>query len=219
MISPAEKQKSGIWIVLNPIEVVVLLLLPLPFFKLNILYVILALIIMLTSKYLRKEKWAEYGFKTINFKILLVAVFFGIFYGFADNFLLEPVITKLCGAEPDLSSYEGVKGSVAGLIGMLALGWFVGGLFEEFFFRGYLFNRISMVIRNPLLYKIAAISFTSIVFAFAHTYQGIGGIIDTFLFSVILGLFYLWFGRNVWYLILIHGFYDTVGIFRLYLGA
>jgi len=94
MTGQAEKPESGIRIVLNTLEVVVLLLLPLPFFKLNILYLIFALIIILTSKYLRKEKWAEYGFKTINFKILIVAVFL-------EYFMVLPTIS--CWSKPSQS--------------------------------------------------------------------------------------------------------------------
>ena len=203
---------------LNSLELIVLLLLPLPFLDLGIIYVLTALIIMLLSKYLRNEKWSDYGFKSINQKTLVVAITIGILYGFADNYLTEPLITKLVGVEPDLSSYDGVKGTVVGLIGMLALGWVVGGLFEEFFFRGYLFNRLNSIITNPVLHKYISILVVSIVFGFAHNYQGIGGIIATFLFSIVMGLLYFYFARNVWYLIIIHGFYDTVGIVKLFLS-
>ena len=212
------EEKSIRNVTLTSIELIVLLLLPLPFLKLNVLYLIFALVIMLLSKYIRKESWSEYGFRSVKQKQLFTAVAIGIIFGFVDNFLVEPLITKLTGAEPDLSSYEGVKGNIAGLIGMLALGWFVGGLFEEFFFRGYLFNRINSLFTNPVLQKVISILVVSVVFAFAHNYQGIGGIIGTFWFSIIMSLLYFYFGRNVWYLILIHGLYDTVGIFRLFLG-
>jgi membrane protease YdiL (CAAX protease family) len=211
-------KESGRKITLNSIEIFVLLILPLPFLHLNVLYVVSALAIMLVSKYIRKEKWHDYGFKSVRQKGILISITIGIVFGFVDNFLIEPLITKLVGAEPDLSAYKAVQGNVMNLIGMLALGWIVGGLFEEFFFRGYLYNRIESLIHNPLLFKITAIVLTSIVFAFAHDYQGIGGIADTFLFAIVIGSLYFYLGRNVWYIILIHGFYDTVGIFMLYLG-
>ena len=207
---------SKIW---GTAEVILLLLLPLPFLNLNLIYLIAALVITLSSIYIRKEKWTEIGFKKVTGKGVLLASAFGVAYGFADNFLLEPLLTWLVGAEPDLSAYKAVEGNVANLLFMLALGWFVGGLFEEYFFRGYLFNRISKLISNPVLYKWITTLITSIVFAFAHDYQGIGGISDTFIFAVVMGLLYFKLGKNVWYLVLIHGFYDTVGIFRLYLGA
>ena len=217
MTNTFQVQKSGIIFASGLIETIILLLLPLPFLNLNILYVVFALIIMFLSKYFRNEKWSEYGFKSISVRKLSFAILFGIVFGFADNFLIEPLLTKIVGVEPDLSTYENVKGNVNGLITLLALGWIIGGLFEEFFFRGYLFNRIQSIIHNQLVFKIIAIGVTSIVFAFAHNYQGIAGIIGTFYFSIIMGLLYFYFNRNTWYLIVIHGFYDTVGIFRLYL--
>jgi hypothetical protein len=214
-----QNKKSGKEIALTSTELVVLLLLPLPFLKLNVLYLVFALVIMLLSKYIRKESWSEYGFRSVKQKQLFIAIAIGIIFGFADNFLLEPLLTKLVGAEPDLSAYKAVEGNVANLVAMLALGWIVGGLFEEFFFRGYLYNRMSLLISNPTIFKWTAILITSLVFAFAHDYQGIGGIADTFIFAVVMGLLYFRLGKNVWYLVLIHGFYDTVGIFRLFLGA
>lgn len=218
MNEPIEIKRPVKRFTLNSIELAVLLLLPLPFLHLNVFYVISALGIMLISKYLRKEKWSDYGFKSINQKALLIAITIGVTYGFIDNYLTEPLITKLVGVEPDLSSFEGVKGNVMGLIGMLALGWIVGGLFEEFFFRGYLFNRLNSLITNPVLHKYISILVISIVFAFAHNYQGIGGIIATFLFSIVMGLLYFYFARNVWYLVIIHGLYDTMGIVKLFLS-
>jgi membrane protease YdiL (CAAX protease family) len=218
MIDTIEVKNSRQGITINSIELIVLMLLPLPFLHLNLIYVITALAIVLVSKYLRKEKWSDYGFSLIQQRKLLIAITIGIVFGFFDNFLIEPLITKLVGVEPDLSAYAAVKGNIAGLIGMLALGWVVGGLFEEFFFRGYLYYRLNSIFTNPLLHKWISILVTSIVFAFAHNYQGINGIIGTFWFAIMMGLLYFYFGRNVWYLIIIHGLYDTVGIVRLFLG-
>jgi uncharacterized protein len=204
--------------VLTILELLVLLVLPLPFLKLNALYLVSALVIMFLSKYLRKEKWSDYGFSSVNQKEILLAIVIGIVFGFVDNYLTEPLITKITGFEPDLSEYGWVKGSIKGLIGMLALGWVVGGLFEEFFFRGFLFHRFNTIIHNGRMHKWVTIVLTSVVFGFAHNYQGIGGIVGTLIFAVVMGLLYFYFHKNVWYLILVHGFYDTVGIFRLYLG-
>ncbi len=203
---------------LSYLELLILLVLPLPFLHLNVWYVVLALLITLASKYFRNERWSDYGFRAIRQKEIFIAVAIGIIFGFFDNYVTEPLITKIVGSEPDLSAYEGIKGSISGLIGMLALGWVIGGLFEEYLFRGYLFNRFSNVIHNTQLYKWFTITITAIVFGFAHNYQGIGGIVGTMIFAIVMGLLYFYFRKNVWYLVLIHGFYDTVGIFRLYLG-
>jgi membrane protease YdiL (CAAX protease family) len=199
-------------------EIIILLMLPLPFLRLNILYVVTAITIILISKQLRKEKWTDYGFRALSLKKFLAAIFIGIAFGFVDNYLTEPLINKLTGAKPDLSSFGNVQGNIGGLIGMLAIGWLIGGIFEETFFRGYLFHRFSMVISNPLIHKITCILVISLVFSFAHTYQGISGIIGTFIFSVVISFLFFLFRQNVIYMILIHGFYDTIGIFKMFFG-
>lgn len=214
-----ENQQQPQTLIWSVAEVIVLLMLPLPFLKLNAIYLFSALLIMFLSKYLRKEDWDFYGFRKVEQKLIIWAIALGVGYGFVDNFLIEPVLTRIVGAEPDLSAYAAVKGNVANLIAMLGLGWIVGGLFEEFFFRGYLYHRIFQIFPHPALQKWIAVLATSIVFAFAHNYQGIGGITSTFMFALVMGLLYFKMGRNVWYLVLFHGFYDTVGIFSLFLGA
>ena len=61
-----EEKKSKRIIIFLSLELLILLILPLPFLNLNIIYVLTATLIMLLSKYLRKEKWSFYGFKSIN---------------------------------------------------------------------------------------------------------------------------------------------------------
>jgi membrane protease YdiL (CAAX protease family) len=199
-------------------ELFVLLMLPLPFLHLNLIYVIAAVIIILVSRWLRKEDWSSYGFLKVHFQPAIIASVIGIGFGFADNYLIEPLITKLTGYTPDLSTYESIQGNWLEYIILLLIGWVVGGFFEEFFFRGYLFHRIGKLIKHAIWFRIVSITVTSIVFAFAHNYQGMGGIIGTFYFAVIMGILYFVFKRNVWYLVLIHGFYDMVGITKLFLG-
>jgi membrane protease YdiL (CAAX protease family) len=201
---------------INLAEILVLLALPMLSAIINILYIILVIIIIVVSRYLRKEKWTDYGFKPVKVKMLMLAAGIGIVFAFTDNYLLEPLVNSLTGTTPDLSTFENIKGNIVQLFVLLAIGWVVGGFFEEFFFRGYLLNRINSWITNPVIGKWAGMLATSIAFAVAHAYQGIGGIITTFYFSVIMVLLYYYFKKNVWYVILVHGFYDTVGILYLY---
>jgi len=51
MTDSTGKSKSGNTIVLTSVEIIVLLLLPLPFLKLNVLYLVFALIIALLAKF------------------------------------------------------------------------------------------------------------------------------------------------------------------------
>lgn len=200
----------------NFAEILILLGLPMLSAQLGIFYIAFAIIIIILSRYLRKEKWTDYGFRPVEIKLMALAAVIGIVFALLDNYLLEPLVSRLTGKETDLSTFDNIKGHLGHLLTLLAIGWVIGGFFEEFFFRGYLLNRINLAFQNKAVGKWLGIILTSISFAIAHSYQDVTGMINTFYFAVLLGFLYYFFNRNVWYLILVHGFYDTVGILFLY---
>lgn len=205
--------------IINLIEVAGLLVIPMFSSRLSFGYILMVLAIIFISKFRRKEKWADYGFQAVKWPDVLLAAIVGLAFAAFSNYIQEPLVSKLTGEEADLSSFDNVKGNLGAFLTLLAIGWVIGGIFEEFLFRGYLFNRISQLFSNADLGKWAGILLTSVSFALAHTYQGLGGIINTFFFSVIMGvLFYDVFKRNTGYIILVHGFFDTLGIFWIYMG-
>ena len=200
------------------LEIAVLLALPMLSSKLGFLYIVLVLTIILLAMYRRKEKWSDYGFKAVKLDKVLLAALVGVGFSLFTTYIQEPLVTKLTGETADLSMFDHVQDNFGAFITLLAMGWFVGGLFEEFLFRGYLLTRINQVVKYPEAGKWLGILLTSITFGIAHSYQGVGGMINTFIFSVVLGLLFYIFKRNTWYVILIHGFFDTCGIAWLYLG-
>jgi membrane protease YdiL (CAAX protease family) len=204
--------------IINLLEITALLVIPMFSSRLSFIYILLVLGIVLISKRERKERWADYGFKAVEGSKVLWAAAIGLSYAAFSNYVQEPLVAKLTGESPDISNFDSVTGNLWAFLGLLAIGWVIGGLFEEFLFRGYLFNRIGQVFSDTVWGKCAAIVLTSISFSIAHTYQGIGGIINTFIFSVILGLVFYLFKRNTWYVILVHGFFDTYGILWIYMG-
>jgi uncharacterized protein len=203
---------------LNWLEIAILLILPMHPFHINLLYIILVLLIIAVSKILRKENLKEYGFLRMKWSLALLAAVIGIAFGLFDNLVIDPWLAKVTGKPVDLSAFAGVKGNIGNFLVLLAIGWVIGGFFEEFFFRGYLLNRINKSISNQQLAKWTGILLTSVVFAFAHAYQDTTGMIETFYFSILLCLLYYFFKKNVWYLVLIHALYDTAGITLIYLG-
>lgn len=204
--------------IINLLEIVALIVIPMFSSRLSFIYILLVLGIIFISKRVRKERWADYGFKSVELSKLLLAAAIGLGYSAISNYVQEPLVAKLTGELPDLSSFDRVKGNLWAFLGLLSIGWVIGGLFEEFLFRGYLLPRINQLFDHQQWGKWIGIIVTSISFSIAHTYQGIGGIINTFIFSVILGLLFYYFKKNTWYVILVHGFFDTFGILWIYLG-
>lgn len=210
--------KSNQQNLINFLELAILLVLPLPFLHLNVWYVILGISITLLSKYLRKEPWSDYGFKKTEGSKLLLAIFIGVVFGVLDSYYIEPLISRLTGKSPDLSSLNEIKGSLKYLLVYWVLAWLVGGLFEEYFFRGYLMHRFKSIIKNPVLYRWVAVFVISVVFGFGHDYQDMPGIFGAFYFSLIMCALYFYFKENVWYLVCIHAIYDMIGLYKLYAG-
>lgn len=204
--------------IINLLEITAMLVIPMFSSRLSFGYILLVLGIILISRRERKERWADYGFKAVEWPKVLLAAAIGLGYAAFSNYVQEPLVSKLIGESPDISSFDSVTGNIWAFIGLLAIGWIIGGLFEEFLFRGYLLSRMNQLFNHPALGKWVGIIVTSISFSIAHTYQGIGGIINTFIFSVILGLLFYFFKRNTWYVILVHGFFDSFGILWIYLG-
>jgi membrane protease YdiL (CAAX protease family) len=204
--------------IIHLLEIAALIVIPMFSSRLSFIYILLVLGIILISKRERKERWADYGFKPVELSKVLLAAAIGLGYAAFSNYVQEPLVAKLTGESPDISSFDRVTGNLWAFLGLLAIGWVIGGLFEEFLFRGYLLPRINQLFDHQQLGKWVGIVITSVSFSIAHTYQGIGGIINTFIFSVILGLLFYYFKKNTWYVILVHGFFDTFGILWIYLG-
>lgn len=59
---------------------------------------------------------------------------------------------------------------------------------------------------------------TSFLFGVGHYHQGLTGLIDTAISTLILGALYVWSGRNLWAPILAHGLTDTIAIVVTFLG-
>lgn len=204
----------------NLFELVILLILPLPFLHLNVWYVLLGIGITLLSKYLRKESWRDYGFRSIERRKFFVALSIGLIFGLLDTYFLEPYVSEsLTGKGPDLSSFEGIQGNLPKFLIYLVLAWLIGGFFEEYFFRAYLFHRFKQVLNNHNYYPWVAVFISSGVFALGHAYQDTAGVITAFYFAILMGSLYFYFKQNVWYLICIHAIYDTIGLYKLYSGG
>lgn len=204
--------------IVNLLEIAALAVIPMFSSRLSIGYILLVLGIILISKHKRKERWADYGFKSVELAKVLLAAVIGLGYAAFSNYVQEPLVAKLTGESPDLSNFDSVTGNLLAFLSLLSIGWVIGGLFEEFLFRGYLLPRINQLFNHRVIGQWIGIIITSVSFSVAHTYQGIGGIINTFIFSIILSLLFYFFRKNTWYVILVHGFFDTFGILWIYLG-
>ena len=92
-----------------------------------------------------------------------------------------------------------------------------GGSYQGLVVRGFLLDRIAQVIGSsgtPAL--LLAIGLTAALFGAFHLYQGLGGALLTGAVGLVIGLIWLWGGRNLWACILLHGLVDFIGATESY---
>ena len=150
-----------------------------------------------------------------------------ILLGFAYAVLLQllaatlvgPLSEKLTGTEHDHSVFDGVRGNRRVLLRWLALVWTLVVFLEEGIFRGFLMTEIVKVAgTGPVALCFNAL-FTSVVFGLAHGYQNRSGMVSAGMVGLFLGALFIFEGFNLWLVIFVHGFVDTIGIVLIAAGA
>lgn len=111
-----------------------------------------------------------------------------------------------------------IHGSLAGLATWLAIGWIVGGFCEEVLFRGFLLGRVAALLGGSNAAWAIAVVPQAILFGMLHLYAGPLAFVSAALFGLAQGAFYLAAGRNLVPLMVVHGVWNTVGIYAVYRG-
>ena len=130
----------------------------------------------------------------------------------------QPILSRILGRQPDLELFRILTGNLQMMALFIALSWTLAAFGEEMFWRGYLMNRVADVFGRGRGAWAASLVIVSVVFGFAHGYQGVTGVTEEGLSGLFLGLMYLGARRNLWVPILAHGASDTIDMVLLYLG-
>jgi len=168
----------------------------------------------------RHMRWRDVGLVRFGSPGKTIAI--GVGAGFAleafQLFALGPLLARITGKEPDISVFRPVIGNVKLLAVGIFLAWVLAGFGEEAVYRGYLMNRVADLGHRTRTAWIVSLLSVSVVFGFAHLYQGATGVIEEGLAGLMLGLIYLGFGRNLTVPILAHGVGDTIDAVLIFLG-
>lgn len=175
---------------------------------------IIILGIMIISLLIRKEKISALGFKKTEnaFRMATNVFFLVIIWTFLQLILFLPVLNHLTGTTQDLSTFENLKGNIGNLLFFLILSWTLAAFGEEIVYRGYLQKRTCELFENPRVAMCSGIAISSILFGFAHTEQGLIGVVATTLDAIFFSLLKLKYENNMWAPILAHGFNNTIGL-------
>ncbi len=136
----------------------------------------------------------------------------------AMDFVVQPAIVRLTGEATDYSAFAALAGNTPTTLRYLAGMWLSAAVAEELFYRGHVFRMVERVGRPGVLRNLAAVIVSALLFAAPHAYQGLSGLIATFAFGLAFAVVFLSVRRNLWVVILAHGFVDTLFLTLAYAG-
>lgn len=155
-------------------------------------------------------------FTVKNIFVLAPLVAFGLFTFYI--FVLVPGITKLTGTPIDYSSFDQLKGNLPASLIALLLVWATAGFGEEIIFRGYFMRQFVKFFGESKVSIILNIVLLACFFGFMHSYQGITGQIVAGTVGGLLALLFYLRKYDLWFVIAVHGFFDTIAIICIYFG-
>lgn len=170
---------------------------------------------------LKKETFSSIGLtlKNVNVgKSIGIGIFLGIGLELLATYATTPLLSQYFGTEPNLNGLGDIEGNLSMLFLFLLLSWTLAAFGEEICFRGFLMNRMAAVFGNTNTAWILSLIFSSILFGWGHTEQGITGWIQEGLSGLFLGIIFLASGKNLTVPIVTHGVSNTLAFILIYFG-
>lgn len=178
---------------------------------------IVGFVVILFTLWAIKWDWSYFGIQRNSFvNTFLKSIFYTLLIILVNDLFFQPAIELIYG-ETDLAALEGIKGNLVNYLVFILIMWVVAGFGEEFLYRGYMTKRLAIIFGNSKKAWAVAIIISSVVFGFAHLYQGVSGIITTGFVALIFGSIFYKNQQNLWVCILTHGIYDVFGITMIFL--
>lgn len=141
---------------------------------------------------------------------------------FTMTILLQVLVLNLPGVKVppiDQSRFNPLEGNLAVFLVLVVLAWTTIAFGEEMFYRAFMITEFGDVFPKSRLGTALVLLTSSTIFGLAHSVEGPLGIAQTFFMGLILGLFYLRTGRNLWVTIIAHGLANTIRFYFLFIGA
>jgi membrane protease YdiL (CAAX protease family) len=159
-------------------------------------------------------RWAALRTVVRTFLLSLAVFVFAIVAFVVSAIVMANIVGIPEGA--DMSSYDYLRGNLPLLIVALGSVYVTASFGEEIIYRGFLINRIAEVGSGSRAAWTLAVLISSIVLGLINSDWALTGIVQMTFMGLAFGLSYLLLGRNLWPLILAHGYLDTILILQLY---
>ena len=190
---------------------------------------IATLILLTIYMHTQGEKWASLGLRAlpgVKAKLLLLPQAFLIFVAVLATIVLltkglESIGLNFMSETPEgeMERWGDIEGNLQQYLILIALSWISAGFGEEMFFRGFVITRLQTVFNGTKLASALAVLLAAFLFGYVHFYyQGLTGLVNGGAIGLIFGTFFLLYKRNLWPLVLAHGFINSLGFTSDFMG-
>jgi len=187
---------------------------------------VLMIVIVWLGLRLRGQGWGHFGlsFRLADRRTVIRTVLqsLAVFVAAVAAMIVGAVVmANIVGVpeSPDMSGYNYLRGNLPMLILALAGVYIVSSFGEEVIYRAFLINRIAELGSGRKAAWRLAVVISSIVFGLVHFDWGLAGMVQTGFMGLALAVSYLVVRRNLWVLILAHGYMDTILMLQMYFAS
>jgi len=180
-------------------------------------------IIIIAAYYLeyKGKAFSALGFYREKFtakNLLLIAPLtaFGLFVFYV--FALVPAIEMLTGVPIDLSQMNHLEGDLPTTLIWLGIIWVTAAFGEEIIFRGFLMRQFVKFFGESRISLVLNILICCGFFGYMHMQQGLTGQLVAGSTGAMLALVFYFRKYDLWFNVMVHGFFNTLGIFSFYFG-
>ncbi|WP_242094284.1 CPBP family intramembrane glutamic endopeptidase [Aestuariivivens sediminicola] len=159
----------------------------------------------------QKEK-----FNVKNLLVLAPLAAIGLFVFYVT--IMVPGIEMLTGVPIDYSSMRQLEGNLQVTIVWLLIVWATAGFGEEIIFRGYFMRQFFKFFGESKISLVINILIFCSFFGYMHMQQGITGQLVAASMGAILSIIFYMRKYDLWFMIMLHGFFNTLGILSFYFG-
>lgn len=175
---------------------------------------IVIILFVLASTFFHDGNLKNLNFKKLGFREFKIIILAYLFLELLMDFVIQPAVSFAFNEPADYSSFKSIEGKTGLYFKWLFNMWISAAIGEELLFRSYVFSQLKRVFGDR---KFLIVLISAALFSLPHLYQGISGLVMTFLFGIFFALLYNRY-QNIWINITVHGLIDTLFLTLSYLG-